>query len=172
MQEQKIRMLVREQVFLEMKKLGLFEMSLPKKEVENKFKNVAQEAVEHIFKILIYPSSENIYKWKNEVCTFIEKGAQHTVKGTNKKLNKEVYYKILNSFTETENEFESLYNYVVNNFNDKARIQNIKHIEQPIPFDYFVLNRNKINELLEKISLYISENKVVKRLELFAIINS
>lgn len=74
---------------------SLFEMAYDKKVTIEKARNLQDQIATHLIKIIVYPYSDSIQHWKNEVNAWLIKLQKNKLKGTGKPLSKELFYKIL-----------------------------------------------------------------------------
>lgn len=163
--------LIKETIDKELMKKGLFEMSISKSDAIKKFNNIAEEIVDHIFKLFIYQNSPNYHKWKNEIATFVVQGGAYTVKSGNNKLKQSDYFNAMNNYIETNIDIENKYHLIVSKFKLNGLRRDIKHIEEPLPFNYFKDYLPNIIKTLNDISIYLSENKSIRDSDVILLLN-
>lgn len=153
-------------------KKELYEKSISKSEALKLFFDMAEEIVEHIFKLFIYQNSPNYDKWKNEIATFAILSESYTIiRSSNEKLNQNDYFKTMYDFIETEFDKENKYNLIISKYKLNAIRHEIKNIEEPIPYIYFIKYMVDITNTINDISVYLSENKKVLECDIIVIIN-
>jgi hypothetical protein len=153
-------------------KKDLYERSISKSEALKLFFDMAEEIVEHIFKLFIYQNSPNYDKWKNEIATFAILSESYTIiRSSNEKLNQSDYFKAMYDFIETEFDKENKYNLIISKYKLNAIRREIKNIEEPIPYIYFIKYMVDITNTINDISVYLSQNKKVLESDIILIIN-
>lgn len=73
----------------------IFEMAYNKKVAIEKVRNLQNQIATHLVKIVIYPESENIQHWKNEVNAWLLSLQKNKLKGKDRPLSKELFIKLL-----------------------------------------------------------------------------
>jgi len=150
----------------------LYERSISKSEALKLFFETAEEIVEHIFKLFIYQNSPNYDKWKNEIATLFKQSGSYTIiKSSNGKLNQSDYFKAMYDFIETAFDKENKYNLIISKYKLNAIRCEIKNIEEPIPYIYFIKYMADITNTINDMSVYLSQNKKVLESDIIVIIN-
>lgn len=171
MEHNDLVLLIRETINEELNKKGLFEMSVSKSDAIRKFNNTAEEIVDHLFKLFIYQNSPNYNKWKKEISTFVIQSGSYIVKSGNGKLKASEYFNGMFQYIETDIDKENKYKVVVSKFNLNAIRRDIKNVEQPLPYNYFLKYVSDIVKCVTDISIYLSENKNLDEGKILMIIN-
>jgi hypothetical protein len=171
MEDGELISLIRDIINNELNKKGLFEMSISKSDAIKKFNNMSDEIVEHIFKLFIYQNSPNYNKWKNEIATFVLQSGSYTIKTGNGKLSQGDYYDSMFQFIETDVDIENKYRVIVSKFKLNAIRRDIKNIEEPMPYNYFIKYIGDILSIIKDISVYLSENKNIRDSDIILILN-
>lgn len=154
-----------------MNKGDLLVKSISKSEAIKEFKNIAEEIVEHILNLFIYQNSPMSNKWKNEIANFVQKGGSFTVKPGIVKLNQSIYFKAMFAYVETDIDMSNKYKVTVCKFQLNAIRHDIKNIEEPIPYIFFIKYVDNIITTLKEISFYLSLNITVCDNEIILILN-
>ena len=150
----------------------MYERSISKSEALKLFFETAEEIVEHIFKLFIYQNSPNYDKWKNEIATLFKQSGSYTIiKSSNGKLNQSDYFKAMYDFIETAFDKENKYNLIISKYKLNAIRCEIKNIEEPIPYIYFIKYMVDITNTINDMSVYLSQNKKVLESDIILIIN-
>jgi len=171
MEHNDLVLLIRETINEELNKKGLFEMSISKSDAIRKFNNAGEEIVDHLFKLFIYQNSPNYNKWKKEISTFVIQSGSYIVKSGNGKLKASEYFNGMFQYIETDIDKQNKYKVVVSKFNLNAIRRDIKNVEQPLPYNYFLKYVGDIVKCVTDISIYLSENKNLDEGKILMIIN-